>query len=287
MTQRAAIQLSLRIQPPHTDEVVGLLGLLGFEGFWEDGDYLRAYITDADWTESLQSEVKQTITEYARGHEIRIPTFDVELIPPTNWNEAWESSIKPVVVTDSMIIAPTWATLNEKPGQLVLRIDPKMSFGTGHHETTRLILRMLEPEVHGGETAIDVGTGTGVLAIAALRLGASRAVGIDVDEWSFENAKENARLNGVLDRFDISLGDIRELPPGRFTFVIANIQSSIILPALADLKSRMAPGGLMLLSGLLKTERESILSACQSHGLTVVEEAYEAEWIALKLRAAD
>ena len=114
-----------------------------------------------------------------------------------NWNSAWEETIRPIRVSERIVVAPTWHPFNGGPGDIVLTIDPKMSFGTGYHESTRLLLGLMERHLRIGARVLDAGTGTGILAIAALKLGAASAIAFDIDEWSFVNAVDNTRLNGV------------------------------------------------------------------------------------------
>ena len=177
------------------------------------------------------------------------------------------------------VVAPTWAELG--PGvapEAVLRIDPKMAFGTGYHETTRIVLRLLADAVPEGARVLDVGTGTGVLAIAALRLGATSALGVDVDPWSVTNGQENASLNGVADRFEVREGSVEVVPEGGFGLVVANIIRSILEPMLPALVAKAAPGAPVVLSGLLREERDRVVDVMADLGCTLRTEETENEW---------
>jgi ribosomal protein L11 methyltransferase len=156
-----------------------------------------------------------------------------------------------------------------------------MSFGTGYHESTRLILGLVEQYIRPGMTVLDIGTGTGVLAIAAIRLGARHAVACDIDEWSYDNAIENAALNGVAEKMTILEGDIAVTPDQPYDLVIANIQRNVLIPLLPAMRSRLAPGGTLLLAGLLNIDRDAMTDALREHGFTVLHESAENEWIAL------
>jgi ribosomal protein L11 methyltransferase len=163
-----------------------------------------------------------------------------------------------------------------------MTIDPKMSFGTGHHETTRLVARLLERHVSQGATVLDIGTGTGILAIAAIRLGGRSATGIDTDEWSFHNAMENIRLNHVEEEVSVFQCSLPDLPPfPGYDIVMANIQRNVILPLLPEMKLRLLPDGKILLSGLLQEEEQETVDALHTHGFRVIEELQEHEWIAI------
>ncbi len=277
------VELSISVPPETADSLVGLLTMFGFEGFWEDAGTLKAYIPEEQWNEETRSAAARSLAAFADGQEMSPPVVETRLIQPENWNALWEASIRPVAATDRIIIAPSWHTVHPAEGRIVLTIDPKMSFGTGHHETTRLMLQIMEPRIGQGSTVLDVGTGTGVLAIAAVRLGAASATGVDIDEWSYQNAMENAAANGVAGRVTILRGELADVPPGRFDIVAANIQRSVIQPLLPALCERLTPGGALLLSGLLDIEREAMQASFGRLGLAVVEERRELEWVAYAL----
>ncbi len=198
-----------------------------------------------------------------------------------NWNAAWEKTIRPIRVTDSIIITPSWHEVHPEPGQVVLVIDPKMSFGTGYHETTRLSLRLLETFLKPAMRVLDVGTGTGVLAIAAARLGASAVTGIDIDEWSYNNALENAERNGVTHLVTIHQKPLSMLPPSPCELVVANIQLDVITGLIGEFASRLTDKGILLLSGLLLTDRPAITTLLENNDLSPLAELDENEWIAI------
>ncbi len=131
-------------------------------------------------------------------------------IEQKNWNKEWEKGINVIHVSDKIVIKPTFKKYKAQPGEIVITIDPKMSFGTGEHQTTKLVLNELEKEIKGGEKVLDVGSGTAILSIAALKLGAEQAIAIDNDEWCYDNAWENAELNMVVNKIDIKTGEIKE-----------------------------------------------------------------------------
>jgi ribosomal protein L11 methyltransferase len=146
------------------------------------------------------------------------------------------------------------------------------------HESTRLVLRFLPALVRGGERVLDAGTGTGVLAIAALKLGADSAVGFDIDPWAQVNAVENALLNGVGDRFEVREGSLDTVPEDGFDLVLANINRNALLGMLPGLAAKLADGGRLVLAGLLQTDRETMREAIRDAGLALYDEAAEGEW---------
>ncbi len=274
------VEVEINADAELVEKLIGILSQIGFEGFWEDGSLLKCYISDTRWSPAMLEEVQTTINRIARPSSTPRPTVGVRNVENKNWNEEWEKTIKPVQVTDRMVIKPTWHEYHAKPGEIVLTIDPKMSFGTGYHETTRLVLRLMEKYVKPGVSLLDIGTGTGVLAIAGVKLGARSAVGIDIDEWSSSNAMENVRLNDVEQQVTIHEMELSSLPSATFDLIAANIQLNVIVPMIPEMAKRLTRG-VVLLSGLLVNDRDEILQRLVEHGFKVREEMRENEWIAL------
>jgi len=278
---RSHIELAVSAEPSAFDAITGLLSIEGFQGFWEDGGTLRAYIGDDGWDAGRLETIRGNLRRITDSLSLPPPGVTTTGIAYQNWNRAWEETIRPIRVTDRIVVAPTWHPFTGRADEIVLTIDPKMSFGTGYHESTRLMLGLIETRLTPGVRFLDAGTGTGILAIAAVRLGAASAVGFDTDEWSFENAVENARLNGVADRVAIRLGDIAIVTETAFGLIAANIQKNVIVEMLPGLVSRLSPGGTLLLSGLLAGDAGPMGRTLGEAGLTVAEERRDGEWIAL------
>jgi ribosomal protein L11 methyltransferase len=278
---RTFVELTIECGEPLDEQVIGLVSQLGFEGIWEDGTSLRCYIATERWDGALLPEVERVLRMAVSSSRTPAPTVNVRTIEDENWNAQWEATIKPIHVTDRIVITPTWAAYRPEPHEVLILIDPKMSFGTGYHESTRLALLLLQRHIRHRPSVLDVGTGTGVLAIAAVKLGARSALGFDTDEWAYNNAIENAVLNGVRDSVHILHGDITAAPAGEFDLIICNIQRNIIESLLGELRRRLAHGGTLILSGLLRTDGESIRQSLRAASLHVVEELIENEWLAL------
>ena len=274
------------------EQLIAVLSQLGFEGFWEEvredsfgGTALRCYINRERWSEALLAEVRNVVNAIHRASVSPAPHISVRDVDDKNWNEEWEKTIQPIHVTDKIVITPTWHAYNAQPEELVLIIDPKMSFGTGYHETTRLVLRLMEKYVRKGMILLDVGTGTGVLAIAGIKLGASTAVGVDNDEWSYENAIENVQLNHVSDRVKIILGELASVSSLRFDMIVANIQKNVIEPLLQQMHAMVNGGGIVILSGLLEGDEQPLQTGIDAAGFAVAEMTKENEWIAFAIKA--
>ena len=258
---------------------------LGIEGFWEDQAALKCYVRSERWSPEMLNELQQIANIVARSSSSVLPRISTRLLEDQNWNEEWEKTIQPIQVTNRIVIKPTWQEYKASPEQIVLTIDPKMAFGTGYHETTRLCLKVVEQHIKPGMCLLDIGTGTGVLAIAAARLGAKLAVGVDKDEWSYVNAMENVRLNHVEDRVRIIHGELSSLGEGKFDIITANIQRNIIEQLLNEMKNKLMKSGMMILSGLLLPDKEPIRRRLNALVFEVCEELIENEWIAFVARS--
>jgi ribosomal protein L11 methyltransferase len=216
-------------------------------------------------------------------------------IQQVNWAESWKEHYQPILIGERLVVLPAWIE-EVPPGRMPVRIEPGMAFGTGTHPTTQLCLEILERYVKTGEPVIDVGCGSGILSITALKLGASEALGVDIDPEALDSARENARLNEIKDGLEIGLGSAAEILAGDFTFqqapvVLANILAPVIVRLLEDhLAKVVTPGGVLVLSGILEDQLEgkdghvSVLEALQKHNLHVLEIQRIQDWVALVVR---
>ena len=268
--------LRLLVPDARREPLVAELSDLGFDAFEETDDALLAYAPARAWDDAAREHVAAWLDA------LGAPPAEAEVLAEQNWNATWEATIQPLAV-GAFVVAPTWAELPELAGRHLLRIDPKMAFGTGYHETTRIVLRLLPEAVAampaGAPAVLDVGTGTGVLALGALRLRPdATALGVDIDPWSATNATENAGLNDAADRFEVREGSLDVVPEGGFGLVVANIIRSILAPMLPALVAKRAPGAPLVLSGLLTTERDGAVATLAGLGLALRAEATENEW---------
>lgn len=197
-----------------------------------------------------------------------------------DWRDEWKRFFKPSRIGERFVVRPSWEPFDAGPDDLVIVIDPGRAFGTGLHETTRLVIRELEQRVTPGVEVLDVGTGSGILSIAALMLGAGRALGIDVDEDAVEIAVENAAINGLADRFEGSATPVDAIE-ARYPLVLANIEARVLIPLAAAIGARVAPDGVLILSGLLAGQEDEL----QGHyvGFERLALTREGDWVALTL----
>lgn len=252
--------------------LTALLEDCGFEGFEQRADALVA----AAPMGTVDADAVQVIAAKWNVRAI------AETVEPQNWNARWEADYKPVVV-------PGWCTVRahfhlpatDTPHEVV--ITPKMSFGTGHHATTWLMLDAMRGIDFRGKTVLDFGTGTGVLAILAGKLGATRVLAIDNDAWSVENAVENAELNGLGKKMEVQAGSLEAARGATFDVILANINRHVLLEHMREMRSILAPTGTAFISGLLEEDESVIIALARATGFLPQPARHRNGWIALRL----
>ncbi|MDD5360608.1 MAG: 50S ribosomal protein L11 methyltransferase [Ignavibacteria bacterium] len=206
----------------------------------------------------------------------------VDEIENKNWNEEWEKSIEPIFIEDKIIIYPSWRKneITKYKNRIKVRIDPKMAFGTGHNETTRLVLKLMTQYLSAKDRyLLDYGCGTGILAIAGIKMGVEKAVANEIDEDSIENAVENFSANRVSGKIKLYQCPIEEIAEKNFDVICANIISSVIIETLGQIKCRMKKNSKLFLSGILKEEKRKISGALKRNGFEIIDIQSEAEWL--------
>jgi ribosomal protein L11 methyltransferase len=248
----------------------------GFDSFTEEnGGVFSAYIP-------LESFDIMPIANFLEQKSANLGfTYKVEKIASRNWNQEWESSYQPVRIGSCYIRAPFHEM---DPGaETELIIEPKMSFGTAHHETTRLMIETMLTLSFGGCAVLDMGTGTGVLGILAAKLGAKPVVAIDNDEWSFLNAKENALRNNV-DGILVIQGDAADIPAGKYRFVFANINRNVLLRDIPLYNRYLEVEGELILSGFYEEDLDIITEKTAGLGLVMVSRVALNHWVAIRFK---
>lgn len=248
-----------------------------FESFESAETYLKAYIR-ADQLEGCRAEVE----EFLRAAGAECSMVEVE---QQNWNQLWESNFEPVNVDGRAVIR---APFHDEPagGEVDVIIMPKMSFGTGHHATTWLMTAGILDLDLGGQQGLDMGSGTGVLAIVAAKLGASHVDAVDIDEWAFENCSENIAANGVADSITPIMGDVSAIEGKTYDFILANINRNILLTDMERYVEAMRPGGVLLMSGILEGDIHLITSKALSLGLIPDSDRVKDGWAMVMCRRA-
>ena len=213
----------------------------------------------------------------ARMEGAGIPyTVELEKVEQEDWQNGWRKYYHPMEIGRHLAVVPSWQEYETDRVKLIL--DPGLAFGTGGHETTSLCLEALDQLVRGGERVLDIGTGSGILASAALKLGAARAEGVDIDPVAVRTAGENAALNGVADRLTVLVGDLSDKASGQYQIITANIVANAIMALAPAVPGLMAEGGVFIASGIIDTRKEEVIAALQAAGLKVQEVKEKRGW---------
>jgi len=275
-------EFTITAEPFNPEILSSILWELDITGINEEVNCLKVF---AEIDSKINPEKISGLLEKLKIEKLLF-NFNVEenILEEKNWNKEWEESINIIEVSDNLIIRPSFREYNPKPGQLVITIDPKMSFGTGEHPTTKLMLNFIEKYVKPGMKVLDVGSGTGVLAIAAVKLGAGFAIAIDNDEWCLDNGKENSKLNSVSDKVETRLGIVHDIPEKKFDLILANIQKNVLLKISGELTKRISKNGILILSGLLESDEEDIKRQYQNSYLKMIDKNQLSEWISVVFR---
>ena len=211
-------------------------------------------------------------------------TIETDTTLEEDWRNNWKKYFNPMPVGEKLLIRPSWRDDYDPNGRVVLNIDPGLAFGTGNHETTRLCLEAVERYLKEGDTVLDVGCGSGILAIASLLLGAGSAVGVDIDETAVKTAKENAEINNVADRFTAITGDLTEKVTGKYNLIVANIVADAIMFLSKGVKEFMTPDTVYIMSGIIDTRADEVISAI-SPDFEIIEKYEDKGWVCLVAKA--
>lgn len=249
---------------------------------------VRAYLEIDDQIEETRQKLEESL--YYLGMIQPLPAATYKQIADQNWMEAWKQHYKPILIGQRIVIVPAWLDSPE-PGRVAIKIDPGMAFGTGTHPTTQLCLELMEKVFDAGKPSvvIDVGCGSGILSIAAIKLGAGRALGVDIDAESVKNARENADTNGVGQELILAVGSIDEIKDEKFAFdkaplVVANILAPVIVRLFdAGLADLIRDDGSIILSGILQEQEQRVVEAGQAQGLGLTGRRQMGDWVALTM----
>ena len=261
-----------------SDMVAALAGEAGFETFEETETGLKGYIQQSLFSEEA---LREALTDFPfEGVSVSYETHEAE---NRDWNEQWEQEGFDPIVLEKQLVIHDGRHLPEGAFPIAIEIDAKLAFGTGTHETTRMICAtLLEAELKD-KRILDCGTGTGILSICALKLGAKEAIGYDIDEWSVDNARHNAVINSVDDRFQSLLGDatILNKVEGTFDIVLANINRNILLADLPQFRKKMSAGATLILSGFYTADSQMLIEKAANLGLRLLSEKEDQDWACL------
>ncbi len=249
---------------------------------------VSGYLPVDEQLEDVRQQLEQALWYLGRIQPLPEPSY--RTIEDQDWMAAWKQHYRPIPVGQKLMILPAWLSLDTED-RIAVRIDPSMAFGTGTHPTTQLCMALLENRVGKNEPVIDVGCGSGILSIAAAKLGAVRALAVDIDPLSVKATLENAQANGVSEQIEAGLGSVAEILQKNFSLdraplVLANILAPVIVRLLdAGLAQLVLPGGILILSGIMVDQADSVIEAAARHQLTLIEQRIMGDWIALVMQA--
>ena len=269
------IEFNFKVTPlqPASDILLAELGELGFDSFVETEDGLQAYI--------LEEYYKEDLLKYVfvlNNPEFEI-TYNTKIIEQVNWNAEWEKNFTPIVVSDNCRVRAPFHDKGNEEYDII--IEPKMSFGTGHHATTHMMIQHILKDDFIGKKVLDMGCGTAVLAILAEMRGAGPLDAIDIDEWCYLNSIENAERNNCT-KITVEQGDASLLSNRKYDIIIANINRNILLNDMKTYTNCLSKDGVIYLSGFYDEDLDLIKSECTNQGLTYVNHYVKDQWVAAK-----
>jgi len=258
-----------------TSEIlIALLSVFPFESFEEHDNLLIGYIAEDELNTEVKAEIENVLGEQNAD-------FHINEIEPQNWNQLWEESFQPVVVDDFCAVRADFHPENTNV-RFDLIINPKMAFGTGHHETTYMMMKAMEDMEFKNKSVFDYGCGTGVLAVLASKLGANPIDAIDIEEESYENSLENNTTNGV-NNVHVECSDLAAFDAKTYDVILANINRNVLLASAIDLKKILNEEGIILLSGILVEDVDLVLDCYHGAGFQLLEKNNRGNWMCLKL----
>ena len=270
-------------------ELLGLLADPFVQGSWQDEGTIHIYWPSQHW--SLEHGIRlRQVLQRMEGGERPGADIQVQSLPHQDWNRQWAQLVRPIRIGKRIVIRPSWESVALQAGDIEIVLDPKQAFGTGHHATTRMLLEWLEELVHGGESVLDVGAGSGILAMVALRLGAASALGVECDPVAVDCARDYAAENGFGDHLEFRCGTLEEVDRQgklRPDLVLANLDRQTLLLLCNDLAQYVSHGARLLLSGILLDQEHEIVEAFAKVGAMLRQRREQEGWVALELLMAE
>ena len=264
------------------DELAGLVHQPGLWGIWEEQDRIHVFWNTAHWSPEVQALIHQALTHL--GISDPAPHIRISRLPWQDWNAQWASLVEPVRIGKRFLIRPSWKPSEHDEPLIELIIDPKQAFGTGHHTTTQLVIEMMEEIIAGNERILDIGTGSGILGMAALRLGARDVLAIDTDAMAIQCAREYAFENNIHEGLRFHVGTLNDLSVEPYDIILANIDRRTLTTLSKDLHTYAKIGSRLLVSGLLLEDLKEVANDLTMRHWSVIESRKRGEWGALYLR---
>ena len=239
---------------------------------------IHIYISECDNAAEALEFLKERLT--AEGVPFEAGSVGVD---DSDWNENWKKYFHTIEIGEKLAVVPSWENYENPQNRTILSIDPGAAFGTGTHATTSLCLELLQDKIYDGVKMLDIGCGSGILALASVLLGAENAVGVDIDAQSVKIATENAQINNISDKVKFIVGDLADKISGKYEVICANIVADVIIRLLPDVDKFMTDNGVLIISGIIDIRKEDIFEAVAKNGFTIIEEKYKDNWCAFVL----
>ncbi len=240
---------------------------------------IHIYISESDNAAEALEFLKERLT----AEKIPFEAGSVG-VDDSDWNENWKKYFHPIEIGEKLAVVPSWENYENEQNRTVLNIDPGAAFGTGTHATTSLCLELLQGFVTNNSKMLDIGCGSGILALASVLLGAESAFGVDIDAQSVKTAKENAEINNISGKVKFEVGDLTEVVSGKYEVICANIVADVVIRLLPDAKNFMTDNGVLIVSGIIDLRKDDVLKAVAENGFKVTGEKYKDNWCAFVLQ---
>jgi ribosomal protein L11 methyltransferase len=276
------IELKIPIDPDIEDAVSNFLFEIGSSGNYQIENTLHAYFTLKNWNDEKDQFLKNYLEELSQlGFHINKSKIQYKEIKDQDWNALWKKSLTPIYIDNDLIIKPSWTELNTATNTLVIEIDPQMAFGTGVHATTQLMLKLLKSYVKPYQKVLDIGTGSGILAITAAKMGTYPTFAFDIDPVATLTAKQNILKNNTSKNTFLFSGTIDSIIDYKFDLILANINRTIILKMLESIVNMLNADGLAVFSGILNSEQKIIFEALKHNNFTILRYLQQDEWLGI------
>lgn len=268
-------------EPLNVEIISSVLWTLNIEGISEEINCIKVFTHD----ETINEEsIRSLLTELKKNNLIQNFEIQENTFYEKNWNEEWEKSREVIKVSERIIIRPSFKEYAPNENEIIVTLDPKMSFGTGEHATTKICIKFLEQYLKPDFRVLDAGSGTAILSIVAAKLGASKVIAFDIDEWSLLNGTENIKLNQVENVVDVRMCELKDVMENDFDLIVANIQRNVLTELAEGLINKLKNNGIIILSGLLESDRQTIYDKYSLLGLKEIDFYQIDEWIGIVFR---
>ena len=281
MHSKNYVNVTISVLEEDYEIAYGILTSFEFLGMEEKLDEIVLSFEEKNWNDDVKNDLESKFNKFLPKAKVD----KIEIISEKNWNKEWEKNVPAVQISENIGIAPEWKA-NDLHTKLKILINPKMSFGTGQHSTTKLMITMLEKVVKSGQTWIDAGTGTGILAIVIAKLGAKKVYAFDNDDWAYDNAIENVELNNVKEIVEVQKAEIESYQFPKVDCISANMFLNLLDISFPKFYTALKDGlGILLVSGILAFDREELLRNATQNGFILKNEVQEMEWYCFEFEA--